>query len=178
MSSNETPERPNKPRVPWSWLLRGLPLWALGITACVYSFSGFFPGRLKRVWVPVFQNQTLRYGLDEQVTRAFVDAIRADGRLEVVPEDQATLEIRGTVKGYDRTPFEHDDAGRVISYRITLRVEIGFYDRQEETYYLEPRVYTGRGLYRVEEESEDQGIQEAVEDLVDQALRALFLKEF
>ncbi len=147
-------------------------------SACVYSFSGFFPGRLRRVSVPVFQNQTLRYGLEEQVTRAFVDAIRADGRLEVVPEGQAALEIQGTVKGYDRTPFEHDDAGRVISYRITLRVEIGFYDRQEKAFYLDPRTYTGRGTYQVDKQTEEEGIQEAVEDVVDQALRALFLKEF
>ncbi len=151
---------------------------AFGVSACVYSFSGFFPARLKRVWVPVFQNQTLRYGLEQQVTEAFINALRTDGRLEVVSEDQAALEIRGTLEHYERTPFEHDDAGRVLSYRVVLRARIGFYDREKQSYYLDPRTYTGRGTYEVDTETEEQGIQEAVEDLVDQALRALFLKEF
>ncbi len=160
------------------WALGSLSMLALVVTACVYSFSGFFPARLKKVWVPVFQNQSLRYGLESQVTEAFIQALRNDGRLEVVPEDRATLEIRGTIQHYERTPFEHDDAGRVLSYRVTLKAEIGFYDRERETYYLDPRVYIGRGTYQVDTETEEQGIQEAVEDLVDQALRALFLKEF
>ncbi len=158
--------------------LWGAAVLALLVLGCTYSFSGFFPARLKKVTVPVFQNQSLRYGLEEQVTRAFVEAIRQDGRLAVVPEPQATLEIRGAIKGYEREPFEHDEAGRVLSYRIILRAEIGFYDREKQAFYLEPRVYTGRGTYRVEGETEEQGIEEAVSDLVDQALRDLFLKEF
>ena len=169
-------------------LHRGFPihhlpgvLWfgiSLALWACTYSFSGFFPAQLRKTYVPVFENQTNRYGLEEVATQAFIQAITEDGRLRIVPESQAALRIEGTITSYTREPFEYDATGKVISYKVTIQAELGFYNIPEGKYYLEKRTYSGWATYDVDTETEEDAIRKAMKDLVDNSLRVLFLKEF
>ncbi len=165
------------PRARWIGTLGALLAGTL-IWACTYSFSGFFPAELRNAYVPIFENRTNRYGLEEAATRAFITAIQQDGRLRIVPESQAALKIEGALTSYKREPFEYDASGKVISYKITLQAELGFFDVKNNKYYLEKRTYTGWATYDVDTETEEDAIQKAMEDLVENSLRVLFLKEF
>jgi len=148
------------------------------ISACTYSFSGFFPRHLRKVFIPVFDNSTIRYGLEEVVTRTFIDAITKDGRLEVTSEENANLHIIGEIVGYKREPFEYDPTGKILTYKVTIEAKIRFFDKRKEENYLDEKKYTGWGLYNNDTEEEEDGIERAVRDLTDNALRSLFLKGF
>ena len=148
------------------------------ISACTYSFSGFFPKHLRKVYIPVFSNTTIRYGLEEVVTKAFIDAITEDGRLEVTSKENANLHIIGEIVEYKREPFEYDPSGKIITYKVTIGAKIRFYDKTKEEDYLAEKKYKGWGLYNNDTEVEENGIERAVHDLTDNALRFLFLKEF
>ena len=146
--------------------------------SCVFSFSGFFPKELRRVEIPVFENKTLRYGLEVYVTDAFMEAVEKDGRLEVAPKGEGALIVEGTITDYSREPFEYDSEGNVKTYKVTVKAEIGFYDKKRGKYYMEKRTYSGWGTYRADGEDEESGIKKAAEDLADEALRKLFLSSF
>jgi hypothetical protein len=153
-------------------------LYALILSSCTYSLSGFFPKHLRKVYIPVFKNSTIRYGLEEVVTSAFIDAITEDGRLEVSSIENANLHIIGEIVEYKREPFEYDPSGKVITYKVSIGAKIRFYDKTKDEDYLEEKKYTGWGIYKDDTESEDDGIERAVRDMTDNALRSLFLKEF
>ena len=145
---------------------------------CTYSFSGLFPSRLRNAYIPIFKNETDRYGLEEVTTQVFVDAIREDGRLRITSESRAAMRVDGTLKSYKREPYEYDETGKVISYKVTITAELGFYDIQNDEYYLGPSTFRGWSTYDPDKETEDDGIKKAIQDLVDNSLRALFLKGF
>jgi len=145
---------------------------------CIYSFRGFFPSRLRDVEVVAFENKTIRHALGDEVTKSILEEIEKDGRLRIVSPQQAKLRIEGEILFYEREPYEYDEQGMIISYKITIRARVGFYDKEKEAYYLPPKIYEGWSLYRVDEEKEEDGIERASRDLSQKALRALFLKEF
>jgi len=157
--------------------------WPVGIVvftglSCMYSFKGFFPSDLRKVWVPVFENTTLRYGLENYVTESFQDEIVKDGRLEVSDSTHAGMKLVGKVTDYKKEPFSYDERGKILEYKITITAEIGFLRLSNKKYYLEPATFTGWGLYDADTEEEEDGIKKAVKDLTDNVLRALFSKEF
>lgn len=152
--------------------------FSLVLLSCIYSFKGFFPSDLRKVWVPVFENTTLRYGLEDQVTSAFQDAIVEDGRLEVSDSSHSGMKIEGKITSYKKETFSFDESGKILEYKITITAMVGFRRLSKGTYYLEPKNYTGWGTYDADTEEEEDGIKEAVVDLAENVLRALFAKEF
>jgi len=144
---------------------------------CVYSFKGFYPSKLRKVVVPVFANETLRYGLEDVVTQSFINAIREDGRLTIVSEKEATMKIQGRIIDYKKEPFEYDASGNVESYRITITAAITFYDLTADTTFIPEKRYSGWGIFDANTETEEDGVRRAVRELVDSALRTLFTKE-
>ncbi len=146
--------------------------------SCVYSFKGFFPKELRKVWIPVFENNTLRYGLESFVTTAFQDAVVEDGRLEVSDSSHAGMKLEGKITDYKREPFSYDESGKILEYKVTIFAEIGFLRLKKGDYYLKPQRFSGWGIYNADSEEEEDGIKKAVRDLADNVLRTLFAKEF
>ena len=148
------------------------------LLACVYSFKGFFPKDLKKVWIPVFENKTLRYGLEDFITLAFQEEVIRDGRLEVTDSSHAAMKVVGKIVSYKKEPFSYDESGKVIEYKVTVQAEIGFFRLRKGDYYLEPTTFRGWGTYNADSEEEEDGIKKAVKDLSENVLRALFLRSF
>ncbi len=155
-----------------------IPLIALIAGACTYSFSGYFPSHLKKVSIHVFQNKTMMYGLEGTVTEYFIDKIREDGRFTIVPDNEAGMIIDGSVVGYKKAPFRYDDQGNIQSYRIELRLELEFFDKVENKPFLPKAVYSGNGTYDVATETEEDGIERAVDDIFSTVIHKLFQVAF
>jgi hypothetical protein len=158
--------------------MRKLAPILFAVCCCTYSFTGSFPSRLRKVTVPVFDNQTLMYGIEEQATSAFIDAISEDGRLQVTSEDRAALKIVGTMTRYRKEPFEYDATGEILTYKVTLNSSIAFLEMGTDNYYLEESTYTGWSTYDAESEEEADGIEGAAGNLAQNTLIALFQKGF
>jgi len=153
-------------------------LAALAAGGGVYSFSGFFPKELRKTHVRLFTNATARQGLQVTATEVFQERIRRDGRLELVGEGEAALIAEGEVSSFRKDPEEYDASGKILTYRITIRAKVSFYDVAKQKYYLEPKAYQGWAIYAVGPESEDDGIRKALANLFDQALADLFSAGF
>jgi hypothetical protein len=57
----------------------------------------------------VFENETLRYDLEETFTKAVIDAFIEDNRLKVVDEKSADAVLLVTIQTFVRTPYSYDE---------------------------------------------------------------------
>ena len=75
----------------------------LTIRCGIYSFSGStLPSHLKTVGVPIFENRTAEFGIDQQITDIIIDAIRREIMEVVIPTSSA---IKDTI-GKDLYPIK------------------------------------------------------------------------
>jgi hypothetical protein len=101
------------------------------IGSCGYSGRALLPSHIKNLYVRTFDNETTRYGIEQELTSAVTDAFVADGRLSVVSEPQADAMLRGTVVKYEKGPLTFDRAQTVDEFKIEIVVSIEFEDLRE-----------------------------------------------
>jgi hypothetical protein len=118
----------HRPR-PWRPVLGCLVL-ALGVAGCAYSTnSALLPVHLKTVAVPVFENGTTEYTLEQQVTDAVIARFVNDNHLKVVDERSANLLVKGRILGYRNAVFGFNTAVNAQEYRITIAVSVVLKDQ-------------------------------------------------
>ena len=78
--------------------------------------------------IPVFENATTEYTLEQDVTNAVVDRFVKDNHLRVVDERSANAVIRGKLIGYKNAVFGFSAANRAQEYRVTLTCSVVFKD--------------------------------------------------
>ncbi|MFZ1946374.1 MAG: LptE family protein [bacterium] len=101
------------------------------VFSCGYSGRALLPGHIKNLYVRTFENETTRYGVEQELTSAVTDAFVADGRLSVVAEPQADAMLRGTIVKYEKGPLTFDRAQTVNEFKIEIVVSIEFEDLRE-----------------------------------------------
>jgi len=143
-------------------------------TGCgVYSFSGStLPSYLKTVSVPLFANQTLQNGVAEAITSELAGRVVSGNQLRTVSTGgDATL--TGVVTGYSNEEYQYDIRGArtvdVKQYMVTIVVSVEFVDnRKSEPLYR--GTVRGQGVYDFGTETEAQGRQRAIDEVVRQVL--------
>ena len=79
--------------------------------------------------VPVFENATTEYNLEQAVTQAVIDRFVLDNHLKVVDERSANSLLRGKLTQYRNSVFGFSAAVQAQEYRVTLEVAVSFKDR-------------------------------------------------
>jgi hypothetical protein len=103
---------------------------ALAGGGCAYSTStALLPAHLKTVAVPVFENTTSEYTLEQQVTDAVIARFVADNHLRVVDERSANLVVKGRILGYRNAVFGFNTATNANEYRVTIEVAVTLKDQ-------------------------------------------------
>lgn len=100
---------------------------------CGYSTISLLPGYVKKVHIKIFENQTLKPGLDEIATQATIDAFRNNSNLIIVSEDQADIVISGKVTGFSKDPYVYTGALNVSQYKITIKFSVTCFDQVKNT---------------------------------------------
>ncbi len=76
-----------------------------------------------KIAIPLFINETFRYGLEETLTKSIKDEFILDGRLEITEEEEADLILEGTITHYFNEPLS-ESAAAVEEYRVRIDVLI------------------------------------------------------
>lgn len=105
-----------------------LLLTTLSVISCGYSTGRLLPANIKRIYIPTFLNQTTRYGVEQELTSALVDAFVRDNRLHVVSQDQADAILRGTIVKYQKGALTFDRAKDVDEIKVEIVVAVEFED--------------------------------------------------
>lgn len=146
-------------------------LLALAAGGCLYSLSGGggLPEHIGTMYVPPVENETSRFTLTERLTQSLLEAVRGRLGAQVASENNADGVIRVTLTGYDDQAMNFEAregiGADVFQRRITLvaRVEIVDLQRDETLFSSSVR---GTGEYAPEEETEEAGIDQALENLL------------
>lgn len=103
---------------------------AVAAGSCAYTTSpALLPSHLKTVAVPVFENGTTEYTLEQDVTEAVIARFVADNHLKVVDERSANAVVKGRITAYRNAVFGFSQAAQAQEYRVTLGVSVIFKDQ-------------------------------------------------
>ncbi|HNT33813.1 MAG TPA: LptE family protein [bacterium] len=106
------------------------------------------PESIQTVYIPYIKNQTMEYGVEEQVTDTLIREFVKDGRLKVVshPEDADSV-LEGHISKYDISPGERNAAGRTISHFVDVSVVLTMRDLRTGEVIMEPTTFSEGGVY-------------------------------
>jgi lipopolysaccharide assembly LptE-like protein len=117
-----------KPRSPALALL--LISGAVLGSSCAYTTStALLPSHLHTVAIPVFENSTTEYSLEQEVTEAVIRRFVEDNHLRVVDERSADCVIRGRIVTYRNSVFGISNAALAQEYRVAIGLDVTFKDQ-------------------------------------------------
>ena len=138
-----------------------LTIWGCGL----YSFSGStLPSRIQTVAVPLFEDRTAEFGIDQKVTDSLIDAISNDNTLKISNLGNADSILKGVILQVKDTAGEYDQNEVASDFRVTITVQVSFEDTQKQEILWE-ETWTQFGIYDASETDRESGIEEAVEKL-------------
>jgi hypothetical protein len=99
--------------------------------ACGYKAGSLLPGHIKKIYIPTFENETTRYGIEQDLTARVTEAFTNDNRLSVVSEGEADAMLRGVIVGYQKGALTFDRAQTVDEFKIELTVSVELEDLRD-----------------------------------------------
>ncbi|MBD3316078.1 MAG: hypothetical protein GF344_09840 [Chitinivibrionales bacterium] len=140
----------------------------------IYTFSGStLPNHLNTVDIPLFENRSLKPRVGQDITESVTEEVVGSNLLRVVG-GTGDATITGTVRRYTNHPRTYSTTSYrevdVSEYMVTITVEVVFMDNVENKALYEGTI-TGEGIYDFQNETEEDGREEALEDIVRQIIQ-------
>ncbi len=153
-------------------LLTGLVIFST--QSCFYSFKGSLPAHIRSIAIPLFENQTAEYQINETITDLLLAQFLQEGVLRVADEDDADSILDGAVRSINDTPYTYDEAEQVEEYRVTIGLAVTWYDVVEDEVRLEENI-SGFGVYDAQESevTREDAIEEAVAKITDKIINSI-----
>jgi len=125
---------------------------------CGYSTRSLLPGHMRKLNVKLFENATVKTGLDELATQAVTEAFRTGSGLKLTDEKQADIVIEGRVANYVKEPYVYTGALSITQYKVTVTFSARCVDQVNNTVFWEGEVAD----WTLFTSDENQGIAEAM----------------
>jgi hypothetical protein len=130
---------------------------SLMLDVCGYRRSGqgkSLPAHVKTLAVPIFQNTSLRYRVEQRFTRAVVDEIlrRARALNVTTNPDGADAVLTGDIRSFRAAGAVLDDQGRIRLWDVSVVVSVTVRDlKTRKVLYNNPRL-TFEGEYELSDD--------------------------
>ncbi len=156
----------------WSALL--LILFLVFLQSCMYSFKGSLPPHIRSIAIPLFENQTAEYRINETITDLLIQQFLQENVLRITDEKAADSVLEGAVTRISDSPYTYDEAEQVQDYRVTIGLRIRWYDAVQDQVRLEETV-SGWGVYDAQQATttRQDGIQEAIEKIAQDIINSI-----
>ncbi len=170
------------PAAPWGMLCALSALCALPASGCGYTTRPGIAPHLRTVYVKPFTNKIdiaalatgdhrfpiYRHAMEVDLTKAVLDRYQLTGLLRPARAETADARLEGDLLAFRRDALRYDASQQVEEWRLTLVVDLKFYDQtKNELLWVEPG-FTGDTTYFAtgsQAESESAGIDRAITDL-------------
>ncbi len=140
------------------------------VDCCGYSTRSLLPSHIKRIHIKLFENNTLKPGLDEKTTLIMTDAFRSGSGLRIVGENNADLILEGRIINYQKAPYTYTGDQSFVEYRITVTLNARCIDREKNEVFWEGNVSDWATYSDNEDLAIDAAIKKAAEKMVDAIL--------
>ena len=141
-------------------------------SCCIYSFSGVSTG-IKSIYIPTFENESLKYGLEDTFTKSVTDAFIKDNRLKVAEKSNADAVLLITIKSYKRTPYTYDESENVKEYKIAISANVVLKKIGSDEEMFKQSDFNEWATYYPETEEEEDGIDKVAKKFADKVIRKL-----
>lgn len=109
------------------WMGLACAVLLLGTTGCE-EMKPTMPDHIRRIAIPTFLNQTSQPGIDQEISQKVTQEVLVDGRLSVVPMQQADGLLEGTITQYLQLPLVRDANQVPQQYKLQISVDLVFTD--------------------------------------------------
>lgn len=136
-----------------------------------YSMSGSLPPHIKTVAVPLFENDTLEYGLKEKLTDSVIDRLVADNTLKVVDAKIADSIVIGKITAVREEPFTYASEEKAKEFKVRIFVQVVYRDLKKKADIWEAKLLEGWGVYDVSGgglNEREKGIETALKMISDE----------
>lgn len=143
-----------------------------------YSFRGTLPPHVQNIAIPLFNDRTAEFNIQQVVTDRIRLGFIKENVLKLVEEDNAQSVLFGTILAVKDNPlvYEESSAGEAVKeYRLTLQVEIEWYDKVYNKPFFK-RQFTGYSEYDPTgstEATRDAALQKAVEQITEDIINTI-----
>jgi hypothetical protein len=124
----------------------------VNLSGCGYSLAGLgssLPPHMQNVFIPVFQNETYEYGLENIMTQELVATFNRRSGIRVVQRiNDADASLEGTIRIYEFVPTLNAQR-QVTQYYINITADVKLRDLVNETVFWENRAYRFHEVYRI-----------------------------
>jgi len=122
-----------------------------------YSMAGSIPVHIKSVSIPLMENETSQYGLEQIVTDNILEKFNEVGILKVLDEKFADSIIRGTISKIDEGPYTYSKEESISEYRYKVYLKLEWYDVIKDENLIS-KTYSGFGSYGLSGDISSDGI--------------------
>ncbi len=155
---------------------------------CGYSYKAVLPEHIKRIYIPIFKNDTLQYNIEgvltDTIVKQFVSQAKLieGGYLTVVQnKSEADAELDGEIVQYILEPVLVDQKGSVQEYKMRLLLNLNFLDLinnnslwSEQNYECKTKIFwkvaPTIGVPQTEQEVQLQVYQELAQEIVNRTI--------
>jgi hypothetical protein len=99
-----------------------------------YSFKGTLPPHIKNIAIPIFDDRTAEFNIQQVVTDQIRVGFIQENILKLVEGEDANSTLYGTIKSIQDRPLVYkvgEQEESVTEYRLTLRIEVEWFDNVE-----------------------------------------------
>ena len=137
------------------------------IIGCIYySMAGSIPPHIKRIAIPLAENQTTEFGMSEAVTDNMVNKFTEENILRLDSENQADSILRGKIVRVKDAPYTYTKEETVTEYRFTITMDLEWFDVKENKVLLKKQ-YSGFGAYGLSGDISSDAIDNDGDGLID-----------
>ncbi len=151
------------------------------LTGCShYGFSASVRTHISSVAIPVLENETVEFAVDQGLTDALIEEFSDDNSLSIVGEDEAESILRGTIVRYSRPVLSYDAGGNPREYKVSIVAKLSYEDLTSSTIMWEDEIM-GWAVYSVtgedgelttEEEAQERAFEKIAQDVVSRTVQA------
>ena len=131
-----------------------------------YSLAGSIPPHINSIAIPIVENQTSEFGINESVTENLLNIFSKENILKITDEEDATSILRGKIVRITDAPYTFTKEEAVTEYRFTVQMSLEWFDVKNEKNLLK-RTFSGWGAYGLSGDISSDGIDNDGDGLID-----------
>ena len=136
-------------------------------SGCIYySMAGSIPPHIKSISIPMVENQTVEFGISEEVTDNLVNQFLENNILRLDKENSADSILKGKIIRVKDAPYTYTKEESVTEYRLTITIDLEWFDVINDKVIIKKQ-YSGFGAYGLSGDISSDQIDNDGDGLVD-----------
>jgi hypothetical protein len=130
------------------------------VSGCGYSQKSLISRKINSIYIPIFDNDTFRRGLEFDLTKAVKDEIMSRTSLRIVQKDSADTILLGRIAHVEESALSQS-SDNIVEGRVRIHADITLSDRRTERVLISRGDLNGAAEYLVKR---GENVQSATEE--------------